>query len=72
MKVHQEFALINTFGLNRNKIFSFKFIKGSVYRIGGVVDGADVAFVDKMNLCERLPKCRNAHDCTAYQSLMFK
>ena len=72
MKVHQLFPMINTFGLNWKKISSFKFIRGSVYLIVGVVVGAEVALVDKMNLCERLPQCRNAHDCTAYQSLMFE
>ena len=72
MKVHQLFAMINTFGLNWNKISSYKFIRGSVYVIGGVVDGAEVVFVDDMNSCERLPQCRSAHDCTAYQSLMFE
>ena len=72
MKVHQLFPMINTFGLNWKKISSFKFIRGSVHLIGGVVDVAEVTFVDKMNLYERLPKCRNAHDLTAYQSLMFK
>ena len=72
MKVHQLYAMINTFGLNWKKISSFKFIRGSVYLIGVVVYGAEVPFVDKMNLYERLPHCRNALDCTAYQSLMFK
>ena len=72
MKVRQFFAMINRFGSNCNNISSFKFIRGSVYLNGGVVDGAKVAFVDKLNLYERLPQCRSAHDCTAYQSLMFK
>ena len=72
MKVHQFFAKINTFGLNWKQISSFKFIRGSVYLIGGVVDGAEVVFVDKIILYERLPQCRNAHDCTVYQSLMFE
>ena len=72
MKVHQFFAMINRFGSNWNKISSSTFIRGSVYLIGGVVDGAEVVFVDNMNSCERLPQCRRAHDCTAYQSLMFE
>ena len=41
-----------TFGLNWNNISFFKFIKVSVYLSGGVLDGAEIAFVDKINLCD--------------------
>ena len=71
MKVHQEFALINTFGLNWNKISSVKFIKGSVCLIGGVVDGAEVAFVDKMNLCEKLHQWSSAPEIGCAIAVFF-
>ena len=54
------------------KLPLLKFIRGSVYLIGGFVVEAEVTFVDKMNLFERLLQCRSAHDCTAYQSIIFE